>query len=163
MKWGSLWAPQHLSRMRLCQTILKCLSSYMWLLLWMTLGLKEDKWKWSFLGWSAGWDRRAGTRDFCSALAALGGPVQNIFFFNVHNFILFSPSPSKLGRQPCWVACFASHWLRKQTRNIVACVKQYDGLARGFFSTCILYRCTMGLSYSRSSPIWKYASFSQIF
>ncbi len=29
--------PQHLSRLRLCQTIPKCLSSYMWLLLWMTL------------------------------------------------------------------------------------------------------------------------------
>ncbi len=43
------------------------------------------------------WACRAGTRDFCSALAVLVGPEQNIFFL--------SPSPSKLGRQPCWVAC----------------------------------------------------------
>jgi hypothetical protein len=34
----SLRAPQHLSRMGLCQTIPKCLSSYIWLLLWKTLG-----------------------------------------------------------------------------------------------------------------------------
>ncbi len=30
-------APQHFSRMCLCQTIPKCLSSYIWLLLWKTL------------------------------------------------------------------------------------------------------------------------------
>jgi hypothetical protein len=29
---------------------------------------------------------RASTRDFCSALAALVGPVQNIFFLIVHYF-----------------------------------------------------------------------------
>jgi hypothetical protein len=42
----------------------------------------------------------ADTRDFCSALAALIGPVQNIFFLTVHYFDSFC----KLGRQPCWVA-----------------------------------------------------------
>jgi hypothetical protein len=42
---------------------------------------------------------------FCSALAALVGPVQNIFFLTVHYFNFLSPSPSKLGRQSCWVAC----------------------------------------------------------
>jgi hypothetical protein len=50
------------------------------------------------------WACPAGTRDFCSALAALVGPVQNIFlavhYFN--SFVLLSPS--MLGRQPCWVA-----------------------------------------------------------
>jgi hypothetical protein len=46
------------------------------------------------------WASRAGTRDYCSALAALVGPVQNIFFLAVP----LSPSPSQLGRQPCWVA-----------------------------------------------------------
>ncbi len=48
------------------------------------------------------WACRAGTRDFCSALAAPVGPVQNIFVVTVHYFK--SPSPIKLGRQPCCVA-----------------------------------------------------------
>ncbi len=41
------------------------------------------------LSWLVLWACRAGTRDFCSALAALVGPVQNIFFLTVHYFILF--------------------------------------------------------------------------
>jgi hypothetical protein len=48
---------------------------------------------------SLGWFFRLGTRDFCFALVVLVGPVQNIFS------IPLSPSPSNLGRQPCWVAC----------------------------------------------------------
>jgi len=32
------------------------------------------------------WACRAGTRDFCSALAALVGPVQNIFSLAVYYF-----------------------------------------------------------------------------
>ncbi len=48
---------------------------------------------------------RACTRDFCSALAALVGPVQNIFSSPYTISMPLSPSPSKLGRQPCWVAC----------------------------------------------------------
>ncbi len=44
----------------------------------------------------------SGTRDFCSALAALVGPEQNICFLTLHSIsIPLSPSPSKLGRQPC--------------------------------------------------------------
>ncbi len=47
-----------------------------------------------------------GTRDFCPALAALVFLVQNIFFLTAHYFNSFVPiSPSKLGRQPCWIAC----------------------------------------------------------
>ncbi len=59
------------------------------------------------LSWLVRWACRAGTREFCSALAVLVGPVQNIIFFTVHYSISipFSPLPSKLGRQPCWVAC----------------------------------------------------------
>jgi hypothetical protein len=40
------------------------------------------------------WARRAITRDFCSALAALVSPVQNIlkyFFLNDHFFTIFFP------------------------------------------------------------------------
>jgi hypothetical protein len=39
--------------------------------------------------WLLRWALCAGTRDFCSALAALVGPVQNIFFLNVHYFNSF--------------------------------------------------------------------------
>jgi hypothetical protein len=38
------------------------------------------------LPWMVRWAYRAGTRDFWSTLAALVGPVQNIFFPLVHNF-----------------------------------------------------------------------------
>jgi hypothetical protein len=41
--------------------------------------------------WLFHWACRAGTRDYCSALAALVGPVQNIFFVTVHYFNLFFP------------------------------------------------------------------------
>jgi hypothetical protein len=38
------------------------------------------------LSWLVRLAFRAGTRDFCSALAALVGPVQNILFLTVHYF-----------------------------------------------------------------------------
>ncbi len=43
------------------------------------------------LPWLARWACRAFTRDFCSALAALFGPEQNIFFLAVHYFNSFVP------------------------------------------------------------------------
>jgi hypothetical protein len=57
-----------------------------------------------FLGWFVGLVVPV-QEIFCSALAALFGLVQNIFFLIVHYFHFFVPSVSKLGRQPCWVAC----------------------------------------------------------
>ncbi len=59
------------------------------------------------LSWLVHWACRASTsiRDFYFALAALVGPVQNIFPSPYIISIPLSPSPSKLGRQPCWVAC----------------------------------------------------------
>jgi hypothetical protein len=57
--------------------------------------------------WSVRWACYAGTRDFCSALAALVGLAQNIFSSPYIISIPLSPSPSKLGRQPCWVACLS--------------------------------------------------------
>jgi hypothetical protein len=39
----------------------------------------------------------AGTRDFCFALAALVGPVQNIFFRTVHFFNAFVPIAQQAG------------------------------------------------------------------
>jgi hypothetical protein len=41
------------------------------------------------------WACRAGTRDFCSALAALVGPAQTISFLSVHYF--FSPIAQQAG------------------------------------------------------------------
>ncbi len=41
-------------------------------------------------------------KRFFSALAALVGPIQKMFFLTVHYLKSFAPSPSKLGRQPCW-------------------------------------------------------------
>jgi hypothetical protein len=40
----------------------------------------------------------AGTRDFYSALAALVGPVQNIFFLTVHYFSSFAPIAHQAGQ-----------------------------------------------------------------
>jgi hypothetical protein len=48
------------------------------------------------LSWLVRWASRTSTRDFCSALAVQASPV---------HFQFLSPSPSKLGRHPCWVAC----------------------------------------------------------
>jgi hypothetical protein len=62
------------------------------------------------LPWLFRWTCRTDTRDFCPALAALVGPVENIYFLIIHYFNFFlSPSPSKLGRQPCWIACLFVH------------------------------------------------------
>ncbi len=57
------------------------------------------------LSWLVRWVCRAGIRDFCSALAALVGPVKNIFSSPYIISIPLSPSPSNLGRQPCWISC----------------------------------------------------------
>jgi hypothetical protein len=46
---------------------------------------------------------RAGTKDFRPALAALVGPVQNIFSSLYTISIQLYLLPSKLGRQQCWV------------------------------------------------------------
>jgi hypothetical protein len=44
------------------------------------------------------WACRAGTRDFCSSLAALVVPVQNIFFLAVHYFNSFVPVAQQAGQ-----------------------------------------------------------------
>ncbi len=68
---------------------------------WGEWGLKEYKWNWSF-PWLVCWTRRAGTIDFCPALAALVSPVQNIALFH---FISAHCPATCMGRQACWVAC----------------------------------------------------------
>ncbi len=73
------------------------------------------------LPWFIRYACRAGTRDFCSALVALVVPVQSIFSSPYAISIHLSPSPSKLGRQPCWVACLLvcvsgyNCWIKKNT------------------------------------------------
>jgi hypothetical protein len=49
------------------------------------------------LPWLVRWAGRAGTRDIYSALAALVGPVQNIFFLNVLYFNSFVPIAQQAG------------------------------------------------------------------
>ncbi len=66
--------------------------------------------------------RRAGTSDFCSAMAALFGPVQNIFSSPYTISILLSPSPRKLIRQSCWVACWI-HWVLYWTSFVPGLLK----------------------------------------
>jgi hypothetical protein len=44
------------------------------------------------------WTRRAGTIDFCSALAALVSPVHNIIFLTVHFFTLLVPIAQQPGQ-----------------------------------------------------------------
>ena len=44
------------------------------------------------------WACRAGTRDLSPALAALVGPVQNIFFLAVHYFNPFGPIGQQAGQ-----------------------------------------------------------------
>jgi hypothetical protein len=44
------------------------------------------------------WALHSSTRDFCPALAALVGPVQNIFFLTVHNFSSFVPIAQQAGK-----------------------------------------------------------------
>ena len=50
------------------------------------------------LPWLVLWACHAGTRDFRSALAALVGPVQNIFFLAVHFFNSFVPIAQQAGQ-----------------------------------------------------------------
>jgi hypothetical protein len=46
----------------------------------------------------------AGTRDFCPALAALVGPVQNNFFLTIHYFNSFVPITQQAGQAVVFVA-----------------------------------------------------------
>jgi hypothetical protein len=41
--------------------------------------------------WLDRWACHTGTRDFCSAMAALVGPVKNNFFLTLHFFNSFVP------------------------------------------------------------------------
>jgi hypothetical protein len=44
-------------------------------------------------------------KRFLSCFGCCGRPSTKKFFRKVHYFISFVPSPSKLGKQSCWVAC----------------------------------------------------------
>jgi hypothetical protein len=70
------------------------------------------------LSWLVCWTFRAGTRDFCSALAALIGPVQNVFFLTVHYFNSLVPiaqhdaQAAVLGRLSLRIMCLWSQLQR---------------------------------------------------
>jgi hypothetical protein len=61
-----------------------------WLLLTVETQVKGHLMK-GVLSWFVLWAYRAGTRDLCSALAALVGPVQNMFFITIHYYNFFVP------------------------------------------------------------------------
>jgi hypothetical protein len=48
--------------------------------------------------WLVHWACRGGRRDFCFALAALVGPVENIFFLTVQYFNYFFPIAQQAGQ-----------------------------------------------------------------
>jgi hypothetical protein len=50
------------------------------------------------LPWLVRWAYRTGTRVFCSALAALVGLAQNIFFLTIHFFNSFVPIAQQTGQ-----------------------------------------------------------------
>ncbi len=56
------------------------------------------------LPWLVRWACHAGTRDFLSCVGCSSRPSTKYFFITIHYFTSLSPSPSKLGRQSCWVA-----------------------------------------------------------
>jgi len=57
------------------------------------------------LPWLVGWTRRAGTKDFCPALAALVSQIQNIIFHRTLFHFNSPHRPCNLERQACRVAC----------------------------------------------------------
>ncbi len=77
-----------------------------WLLKQRWIGAQRVQMK-GVLPWLVRWTCRTGTRDFCPALAALVGPVENIYFLIIHYFNFFCPHrpASYACRQPCWIAC----------------------------------------------------------
>jgi hypothetical protein len=52
------------------------------------MGTQREQMK-GVLHWLVRWGCRAGTRDFCSALAASVSPEQNIIFLTIHYFNSF--------------------------------------------------------------------------
>jgi len=63
------------------------------------MGTQEVQLKW-ILPWLVRWARRASTRDFCPALVAEVGAVQNIIFLNVHYFSSLVPIAQQAGHLP---------------------------------------------------------------
>ncbi len=91
---------------------------------WGEWGFKEYKWKVSFLGWFVGlivpW------QEIFVCLGCSSRPSTKYFFSSSYTFsIPVSQSPSKLGGQPCWVAC------------LLVCVSGGDcGVARDHILWC---------------------------
>jgi hypothetical protein len=52
----------------------------------------------SVLPWLVRWACRTGTRDLCSALAALVGRVENIFSLTLHYYNYFVPIAQQAGQ-----------------------------------------------------------------
>jgi hypothetical protein len=88
---------------------------------WGKWGLMEYQWRGP--SWLVRWTRRAGTRDFYPALAALvaAHAGQNSFPSADTISINMFPSPSNLGRQSCraaylWICVFDATYMFKKKR-----------------------------------------------
>jgi hypothetical protein len=68
------------------------------------------------------WAYRAGTRDFCSALAALDDPIKNDFFLTLHCFNSFVP----IAQQAGWAAL-----LGRLSLNVCLCGVQKENNGKG--------------------------------
>ncbi len=99
------------------------------------------------LPWLVHWACRAGTRDFCPASAALVSPVQNIFSSPCTTSIHLSPSPSKLDRQSCCVACLlicVSESTSGWEYNLLVCTFQNGFLDQGIHLLHLLQYASLG-------------------
>jgi hypothetical protein len=101
--------------------------------------------------WLVPWSCRAGTRDFCPALAALVDPIWNIFSSPYTISIRLSPSPSKLGRQSCWVSCLIQYVSVVQTVKDLWTVFSYDNWFGRIIFWCRLWVNSVQLSFNYQS------------
>ncbi len=109
----------------------------------------------SFLSWLVRWACRAGTRDFCSALAAVDGPVQNAFSspYTISIPLSSSPtSPNKVGRQPCWIACFLVCVSGNESAKSDTVKVSIFSLISFKFLICFIVKCPFYLVFM--CPMW---------
>jgi hypothetical protein len=82
------------------------------------------------LPWLVRWACRASTRDFCSALAALVGPVQKNFSPTVHYFNSFVPVAQQAGQAAMLGRLSLSMCLWSENSIVLASLYMYS-LNRG--------------------------------
>jgi hypothetical protein len=77
-----------------------------------------DSWSTWFLPWLVRWARRAGTIDFCPALAALLRQVQNIIFLAEHFYTILVPIAQQPGQAVVLGLCVSGHSYVRLSRTV---------------------------------------------